>query len=85
MYLFTTTESDSHTITKDNGKYYCKRYGLPTMEISENVVKNIAWFELNRRGRFEHLVNRENEGIPTMTNKPAQQFLVTRALQYGIN
>jgi len=55
------------------------------MEISENEVKNIAWFELNRRGRFEHLVNRENEGIPTMTNKPAQQFLVTRALQYGIN
>ncbi len=85
MYLFTTSERDNDTVTKVNGKYFTKRYGLGTMEITEQQAKNIAWHELNRRGRFEHLVIRENVDIPTLTNKPAQDFLVQNALINGIH
>ena len=84
MYLFTTSERDNDTVTKVDGKYFTKRYGLPTMEITEERVKSIAWFELNRRGRFEHLIDRSGN-IPTMTNESAQNFLVERALQFGIH
>jgi len=85
MYLFTTSERDNDTITKVNGKFFTKRYGLPTTEITEDQVKQIAWFELNRRGRFEHLVIREGQNIPILTNKQAQNNIVNNALQYGIN
>lgn len=85
MHLFNTTETDNNVVTKEGNKFYTKRYGLPKMEITEDAVKILAWFELNRRGRFEHLIVREGMTIPTMTNKPAQDFLVLRALQFGIN
>jgi hypothetical protein len=84
MYLFTTWERDNKTITKNEGKYFCKMYGLPVYEITEEEVKRIAWFELNRRGKFEHLIIREGVDIPKMTNEPAQKFLVERAINYGI-
>lgn len=84
MYLFTTSERDNDTVTKDSGKYFTKRYGLPVTEITEGQARNIAWMELNRRGRFEHLVDRST-AIPTLTNKEAQIYLVDIAITKGIH
>ena len=86
MYLFTTSERDNDTITKVDGKYFTKRYGLPTTQITEERVKQIAWFELNRRGKFSHLlVYNEGSNLPILTNKEAQNYIVNNALINGIN
>lgn len=85
MYLFTTSERDNDTVTKINGKYFTKRYGLPTTEITEDQVKVIVWFELNRRGRFTHLITHIEGNLPIMGNKAAQDYLVQNALTNGIH
>ena len=86
MILFRTTESDDQTITIENNVFYCKRYGLPKYQITEEQAKNIAWFELNRRGRFAHFRKfTEGSNCPTLENKPAQDYMVKIALKSGIN
>lgn len=81
-FLFRTTETDdSKVFLGNNGKYYCKRYGLALHEITESWAINLAWMEANRSGRFEHLVITEGYDIPHMTNPDAQSYIVSRMLQ----
>lgn len=77
--IFRTSESDDKTIYRDSeGNYFCKRYGLAPHEIDQNYVKSIAWEECNRRGMFEHLIYfKEGDFMPYLSNKPAQDFIVS--------
>jgi len=43
IFVFTTSERDNQTITKDEkGQYYERRYGLPILPITIEEVKQIA-------------------------------------------
>lgn len=52
-YLFRTSESDSSEVYKnEEGEYFARRYGMPTYPISYDYAKQLAWFQLNRLGKF---------------------------------
>ena len=82
VHIFSTSESDTMSITRDeSGQYYERRYGLPKMKINYERIKVIAWLECNRRGMFLHLKQDQPDGIPTLTNPAAQQFIIKHFLR----
>jgi hypothetical protein len=80
MFIFSTSESDTMTITKDdNGNYFERRYGLPCFPLTIDQLKTIAWFECNRRGYFKHLLYYvEGDNLPKLSNPDAQEFIVNQ-------